>query len=233
MISKNNILELETRKQIYEFIKNNPGLHLQEISRKTKIPKSTLQYHLRYLEKLDIIGIHSKVKIKRYYLTNKVGKQEKEILKLLREKTTRGIIIMLLFQTAISQKELSQDLEKTPKTISYHLDKLIKAGIIEEAPVENGVIPRFDPQKIIIRRPVGREIIYRIKSREIIRTLYILFITHEKSLKYDDIPSFFIPDLKENMKYDHIPYSKIITPKDSIKSVYDTIFEVFPHPYHV
>jgi len=54
MISKKNILKLEIRRKIYDFVDKNPGLHVREISRRMDIPINTLIYHIKYLKKLDV-----------------------------------------------------------------------------------------------------------------------------------------------------------------------------------
>ena len=41
MISNENILELETRRHIYNIILNYPGLHLRELSRKSDSQKDS------------------------------------------------------------------------------------------------------------------------------------------------------------------------------------------------
>ena len=46
---RNVILELEKRRKIYNYILTNPGLHFNEIVRGLQIPKTTLEYHLNYL----------------------------------------------------------------------------------------------------------------------------------------------------------------------------------------
>ena len=51
MISKKNILKLEIRRKIYDFVDKNPGLHVREISRRMDIPINTLIYHIKYLKK--------------------------------------------------------------------------------------------------------------------------------------------------------------------------------------
>lgn len=56
MISKNNVLALKLRQDIFSQISKYPGIHFSELSRKSKIPKSTLTHHLKYLTKEDIIG---------------------------------------------------------------------------------------------------------------------------------------------------------------------------------
>jgi predicted transcriptional regulator len=51
MISREEILKLETRRKIYKIILENPGLHLREILRRTKLSYGVLSYHLKYLKK--------------------------------------------------------------------------------------------------------------------------------------------------------------------------------------
>ena len=232
MISKKNILELELRQKIYKIIQKNPGLHLQEISRKINIPKSTLQYHLRYLEKAELINNDQTSGYTRYYLTNKLGKREKEILKLLREDVPRGILVVMLQRLVCSQIELSQELEKAPKTISYHLNKLKKANIIKIAPIENEGISRYTPNRYIERKPVGREKIYII-TLEAITIVGNLYIAYHKSFKDNKNLHDFIELLKEFQGVDIMPYKKVPTVDIQTKNLIDVFFEVFPHPYHI
>lgn len=96
MISKENFLELENRKKIYNYILKNPGIHLQEVSRKTNISYSTLRHHLDYLKKQGLITTKSNRRYTRYYVTQKVGKKDKEIISLVREEIPRKIILLLL-----------------------------------------------------------------------------------------------------------------------------------------
>ena len=207
MISKKNILNLESRQKIYGFIKKNPGLHQIEISRKMNIPKSTLIHHLRYLEKEELITSDDEKGLKRYYLSYKLGKQERIILKCLREKTPRLILAVLLFFRVCSQIELCDRLGKSPKTINYHLNKLVKANIIEVAPIRNGIVHRISPSKVVLRKPVGREIIYRFKSCQNTRSLYNLFIANENSLRDDILSEGFFDELREHMKVNETPYT--------------------------
>ena len=93
MISKENILKLETRQKIYRYIDKNPGLHLREIQRKTNIPYGTLKHHLKYLEKHNLIKTKSENGYKRYTVSYKLSKKEKEILNLLRQEVPRYILI--------------------------------------------------------------------------------------------------------------------------------------------
>ena len=59
LMRKEELLKLKIRRQIYQFILKYPGFHFSEISRKLKIPKTTLNYHLSYLEKYGFIVVKS------------------------------------------------------------------------------------------------------------------------------------------------------------------------------
>ena len=43
------ILELRTRRRIYEVVKKFAGCHFREIERKSNLPTGTVKYHLSYL----------------------------------------------------------------------------------------------------------------------------------------------------------------------------------------
>ncbi len=42
-------LELETRRTIFEFIRQNPGSHLREIQRRLGLPIGVLNFHIQNL----------------------------------------------------------------------------------------------------------------------------------------------------------------------------------------
>jgi len=65
-----DILELETRRKIYDLISKNPGLHLSKISELLKMRISLVEYHMRYLEK--IVTVDKKTGFSRYFLKGKV-----------------------------------------------------------------------------------------------------------------------------------------------------------------
>jgi predicted transcriptional regulator len=93
---KKDILVLGSRHKIYNFISENPGSHLRDISRKLNIPKSTLSYHLRFLEKRELIELKNENNRFRYFIAKKYGRFDKKILDLFQEDVPRTIILLLL-----------------------------------------------------------------------------------------------------------------------------------------
>lgn len=186
-----------------------PGLHLREISRKLNIPKTTLNYHLKYLEKENFLLAKSDNRYTRYYPTKKVGNNDKEILGLMRQNLPRRIILFLFLYPEHSRRNISEDLEKPLTTISFHLKKLLALNIIE-------------------KRRVGHSYAYRIKNQ---KEMYNLLISYENSLS-DDILGPFL----EYVKYvlpDGIPPSYRRRKKKDIDEIIEALYEIFPHPYHV
>ena len=126
-----DVLELETRRKIYDLINQNPGIHLSKISQMLKMRTSLVEYHLLFLEKHEIISIDKETGYKRYYLKGKIGIKDKRYLFILRQKTVLGIILLLLKNDVSPHKVILENVNVSPSTLSYHLNKLIKKDIIE------------------------------------------------------------------------------------------------------
>ena len=226
-MSNGNILVLETRREIYNYILQYPGLHLREISRRLTIPFSTLMYHLRFLEKRELIKEKTEGRYNRYYITEKIGHREKEMLSILRKDTPRTIILYLLVHIYSSQIDISGSLKKHPTTIEFHLKKLLDLNIIEPVQPVDGKIYRDINPKIIECEPIGKEKIYVLKDPN---DIYDLLTTYKHSL-VEDLESNLILDYLDSFTSD-LP-EKLPSPKDWEDLAIETLFEIFPHPYHV
>lgn len=134
---KGDSLNSETRKKIFNSIMKFPGLYLNEIARKLNIPKSTVNYHLKYLQKKGLIVSHANSRYVRYYVTAKICKNDKKYLDLLLENVPCRIIVYLFLNPDSSQIEISKYLDKHPTTVSFHLDKLNNADVLETRVVGN------------------------------------------------------------------------------------------------
>jgi len=170
-----SILELKTKGLIYQYILKHPGLHFRELVRELHIPKTTLSYHIRLLEKRNLIEGKNKDGYTRYYNANKIGTQEKKLLHIIRRETPRNILLYIFYYVGASQSQLSRDLEKHPTTIEFHLKRFLKMGIIEPAPIkENGFFIASN-NFFVERLPVGNEIIYRLKDSVLVYHMILVF----------------------------------------------------------
>ena len=143
--------ELETRKDIYELIRDSRGVHLREIERRLNIVMGNLQYHLQYLENKDLILSYKDEEYVRYFVKDRVlGEKERKILSLLRRSGCRHILINLLQTPGMNNKELSAAIGLSPSTVSWHLNKLLKAGVIEKKKVgRTSNFKIIDPELVV------------------------------------------------------------------------------------
>src|SRR5439155_15503971 len=68
MASKDeDILAVQTRKDLYDFVRRNPGFHLRELARALNLSITLADYHLRFLERHDLITSSMVGVYKRFY----------------------------------------------------------------------------------------------------------------------------------------------------------------------
>ena len=229
MLSNNKMSNMDARSKIYDHIDKNPAIHQAQISKALKIPLSTLRYHLRFLMKQNLIKINTDGGFIRYTTVDKIGRQEKKILCFIRKEVPRNILIYIASNVVCSQKELSKELHKTPSTIKFHINKLVKLDIIIQAQVENGLICRNKEDYYVDRRPVKCEKFYRLKNKDTVETLIKLFVRYRKSIPELNSLSSVIECISETKKLPRIMKNH----QDKIDSMEKAFFEVLPHPYHV
>jgi predicted transcriptional regulator len=139
-----------TRRRIYELIRKSPGIHFRELQKKLGIAVGNLQYHLDRLEELGLIESVRENGYKRYYATTlRFSDEEKKIMSALRVRTEKLILIYLLINPFAKERELSKALNLSPSTISWHISKLVKLGIIDKVRNKAQLTLRIkDPEKV-------------------------------------------------------------------------------------
>ena len=149
-------LELETRKRIYDFIKEYPGTHMREIQRRLNLPIGVLKFHIQYLTKHDMITEKPDRYYKRYYISGTLGSIDREALTVLRQKYPRWIILYLIQHPKVKHKDLLEQFGLKPSTLSFYLKSLVE-------------------KNIVIRKRVGRESIYLLSNPDNIIQLLITY----------------------------------------------------------
>jgi predicted transcriptional regulator len=126
----NELLDLETRRKIYDLVSRNPGLHLSKIAEVLKMRISLAEYHLFYLEKNQVIISAKESGYTRYFVRGKIGIIDKKILSILRQDIPLRIILYLLKNENSKHKNILKNFNIAASTLSYHLKKLVKHNII-------------------------------------------------------------------------------------------------------
>jgi len=169
-----DVLDLENRRRIYQFISRFQGAHLREVRRALKLELGVLKYHLDYLEKKDFITSR-KEKYRKRYFTKAVSPKDKALLSILRQKSLRRILIHILLHPKCTFKELLRTFKISKSTLSFHLSKLRRARLIEKGKKE------LEPGE---RRVES----YKVKKEDEVASLLITF----KSSFLDDVVDKFV-----------------------------------------
>jgi predicted transcriptional regulator len=156
---QSDILELETRRNIFQLIADFPGLHMREIQRKLDLSIALAEYHLRFLENSGIVTSITEEGYKRYYAKAeegeefgfKIGFPERKILGLLRQRIPLQVTLYLLNKKQATNIEISKSLGISPSKLSFHIKKLVRTGIVRKLKRSEGKGYTIEERERILR----------------------------------------------------------------------------------
>jgi DNA-binding MarR family transcriptional regulator len=129
---------LTRRGVIYEYIRAHPGVHVRGVAKELRLATGDMQYHLVWLERHGLVKTR-KGGFYRFVFPTMVFKEEQEVLLgVLSQETPREILLCLLQDAAITQSGLARSLGHSQPTISWHVDRLMKLGIVSKKKMSMG-----------------------------------------------------------------------------------------------
>lgn len=133
-----------TAEKLLSFIQDNPGCHLRKIKREMGISMGTVQYQLDKLEKMGKATSTRRGFYKYYFPVGLFKDNEKDILEVLTHETARKILMFILEQKNPTQTDIVNNVRISPRSISWHVGRLIALKIIRE--VRDGRYKRYQLQ---------------------------------------------------------------------------------------
>ena len=127
--NQTEVLELESRRKIYEVVRKNAGGHMREIQRVSGMSYGVVSYHLSYLSKHNLIKEERDGSYVRYYPVT-IDFRDEKLLALLRQRSVRTILLFVVTHEGCSHQEISAGVSLSPSTTTWHLKKLIDNRII-------------------------------------------------------------------------------------------------------
>jgi predicted transcriptional regulator len=124
------VLENKNRNKIIELVLDNPGIHFNQLLRKTDLAPGNLVWHLDILETYKVIGkkrVGNYLAYFPYYQKNPISNID---LKLQKSELTLQVLEMIEEKPGIYNKIITDRLEINRKTIDYHIKKLMDLGLI-------------------------------------------------------------------------------------------------------
>ena len=141
------VLAVKTRRDLYQYVRSNPGFHLREIARALNLSITLADYHLRFLEKHELVSWTMDGEYKRYYPRSQPGDaaarpalsdEEKRVLAYLRQPVPFRVLAFLMEREAAAHKEILEHVPVSPSTLSHHLKKMQYAGVLRQVEGHGG-----------------------------------------------------------------------------------------------
>jgi len=120
-----------TQEKIIQFVNEFPGIRYRGLLRITGVSNGVLSYHLKLLDnsgKVRVYRVNNRVT---RYFSHDFSTLESNVIGLLRQNTTRKIIVYLLENGHCGFNDIVNYINKVPSTVSWHLSRLKEANIIK------------------------------------------------------------------------------------------------------
>ena len=152
---KDEILENERRRKIYDVVEASPGIHLRELQRTLDMPLTSLEYHLTYMTHRKILFAETEGHHRRYY-TKSLDSEDKKVLAALRQKRMREIVLTVLENGKTKNQLLAERLKLSHSTLSSYLKYLVN-------------------KNILAREKVGYEYLYIVRDEDRVAKVLIAY----------------------------------------------------------
>ncbi len=130
-ISTSNALDYPERREIYELIKQNPGIDNTNISRTSGINIHTLRYHLDILTSCGKIIVMKDWGIFRYYENHGTYSEiERKIIPYIRNPVAGSILVIIRDDPGHTQTALSEKIGITGPTVRWYMKRFELDGIV-------------------------------------------------------------------------------------------------------
>ena len=137
------------RNEIEKVISENPGIHFREIQRRSGAAIGQLEYHLYQLEKMDKISIKKDGKLKRYFLIEDTGFNERKLLYFLRNSISKDILFHLMENEYSPVDQFINGRRSRREKVQILIGEMVEQGILHLQP-DGGrdIIFLNDPEKV-------------------------------------------------------------------------------------
>ena len=139
-LTKDEILENDMRKKIYEFISENSAVYFHQIMKQLNLPSHSIIWHLNLLY---LFGFIKRIKIKKHYnhyiyYNNNITEQQARKIYFMKNVKCREIIDYLKNENeGCTKTHLSKQLEMHPNTITKYINALEAIEVVYKESFSN------------------------------------------------------------------------------------------------
>ncbi len=123
-VASQTYLENNTRNQIFSYITQNPGVQFRGICAALCLPLGLAEYHLGVLVRSGLVSFVRDGRYKRFFASKRFSKREMLTISLLRHKTAKRILEVLLQKKELSHSRLAGEVEITSQALTWQMKTL-------------------------------------------------------------------------------------------------------------
>ena len=129
------VLEHPGRAEVYERVKAFPGVNFVQLSQQVEFGASTLNYHIRVLEKNGYITSVRDGRYLRFFdrTSGSYSGNRKMAVSALRNETSAAMAKHIRDNPGVAQCDLATKFSVTPSTVTWHINRLRGQGLVQKA----------------------------------------------------------------------------------------------------
>jgi DNA-binding transcriptional ArsR family regulator len=124
---------------LYQYIRAHPGAHVRGMANDLGFATGDLQYHLTWLERRGHVETMKNGFYRFVYPSMMFEERQKVVLGILSLETPREILLSLLQDACMAQLDLAKRLGYSQPTISWHMGRLVRQGILRKRRTSKGI----------------------------------------------------------------------------------------------
>jgi predicted transcriptional regulator len=123
-------LNQPTRHEIYNYIKDNPGMHFRGICDCLDLSVGVVQYHLSVLEHAGLIVSYSDGQNVRYFESCTYTNSQMKLISLMRHQTTAQILTILAQNDSVLHRDIASELGLSSQALTWQMNQLKNTGLV-------------------------------------------------------------------------------------------------------
>jgi predicted transcriptional regulator len=144
------LFDLETRRRIFGVIEQHPGVNLSSIAQLLGMNVPLVDYHTRYFEKQGLVSVVKEGGFKRFFVAGVVGVVHQRWFGVLRQEMPLRIVLFLLKNPRSRYLDLCGVLSVSKSTVSYHMKKLVRWGVVVVSVEGEGWVYSVFDEKLVV-----------------------------------------------------------------------------------
>ncbi len=125
-----SILMNERRREIYQYLAENPLTHLRSLARELNLPVGTADWHLKVLAGAGIVSAFEERNKRFFYPSGWIEEGDLPSLSRLQDETAKAIYFLVRKNPGMSQTEIAKKLGKYQQYVQPHLSGMEECGFL-------------------------------------------------------------------------------------------------------